>query len=88
MRRLCIIFLLLSFVPVSFGQLEGSLSGTRGPGTLSVDDTIYIDAGDTLILVHGTTLDFRGPFPFYINGTILAKGTDPEPVIFTTDTID
>ncbi len=67
------------------GQQEGPLSDTLGPGTYHIADTISVESGDSLILMPGTTFQFRGPYPFHIYGTLLAEGTESDSIIFTTD---
>ncbi len=86
MKALVPLFLLLAFTSLSVGQLSGPLSGTLGPGLFHVVDTISVEAGDSLMLLPGTTFLFDGPFPFRIYGTLLAEGTETDSIIFTTDT--
>ncbi|MBU1706590.1 right-handed parallel beta-helix repeat-containing protein, partial [bacterium] len=87
MRYIVFFVLILNFIQMSFGQISGSLSDTLGPGTYHVSDTIYVDAGDSLHLMPATTFIFDGPFPFKIEGTLLAEGTETDAIIFTTDTV-
>jgi hypothetical protein len=87
MKQLCAIPLLFVLVQTGFGQLSGALNGTLGPGEFHVIDTIYVNAGDSLALMPGTTFLFDGPYPFWIYGTLLAEGLDGDSIIFTTDTL-
>ncbi len=87
MKQFCALLLTLAFIQTSFGQLSGPLSGTLGPGEFHVIDTIYVNTGDSLILLPGTTFNFDGPYPFWIYGILLAEGTEGDSIIFTTDTI-
>jgi parallel beta-helix repeat protein len=64
--------------------ISGTLSGALGPGIYQVVDTIYVDSGDSLRLLPGTTFRFGGPYPFYIYGILLAGGTGNDSVVFTT----
>ncbi len=82
MKQLCTIFLLLTSVQASLAQLSGPLSGTLGPGEFQVVDTIYVNEGDSLRLMPGTTFLFNW-FPFKIYGTLLAEGTETDSIIFT-----
>ncbi|MFH1011917.1 MAG: right-handed parallel beta-helix repeat-containing protein, partial [bacterium] len=70
----------------SLAQLSGSLSGTLGPGTYHVVDTIFINASDTLRLLPSTVFVFDGGFPFEVHGILLAEGTEGDSVVFTADT--
>jgi len=65
-------------------NLSGSLCGTLGPGVYHVVGTISINSGNTLRLLPPTTFIFDGPYPFNINGTLLAEGTESDSIIFTT----
>ncbi len=85
MRHIVFFVLIFSLLRMSFGQISGSLSDTLGPGTYHVSDTIYVDAGDSLRLMPATTFIFDGPYPFKIEGTLLAEGTETDSIIFTTD---
>ena len=87
MRRLLAISFLVYFVPLSLGQLSGSLSDTLGPGSYNVVDTITVDAGDSLLILPGTTFLFDGPYPFTIFGTLVAEGTQSDSIVFTADTV-
>lgn len=86
MKQVCVTLLLLACAHTSFGQLEGPLSGTLGPGEFHVVDTIYVNEGDSLTLMAGTTFRFDWA-PFLIYGTLLAEGTEADSIIFTV-TVD
>jgi hypothetical protein len=85
MRNILAILLLLVCAQAGFGQLSGALSGTLGPGEFEVVDSIFINEGDSLRLMPGTTFNFDGPYPFEIYGILLAEGTETDSIIFTTD---
>jgi uncharacterized delta-60 repeat protein len=72
--------------PESFGQLSGPLSGTLGPGTYHIVGDISIQSSDTLTLMPGTVFHFDSLYGFYINGTLMAEGTESDSIVFTTDT--
>ncbi|MBM3324898.1 MAG: hypothetical protein FJY66_04450, partial [Calditrichaeota bacterium] len=86
MKPITPLLILLAMAQLGLAQLSGPLSGTLGPGTFHVVDTISVEAGDSLTLLPGTTFTFDGPFPFRIYGTLLAEGTETDSIIFTTDT--
>jgi len=87
MRNALLYSLMLACAQAGLAQLSGPLSGTLGPGEFHVIDTIYVNAGDSLRLLPGTTFNFDGPYPFDIRGTLLAEGTQTDSIIFTTDTL-
>ena len=87
MRIAFIIFLMLASGELSRAQLSGFLSDTLGPGQYSVIDTISINIADTLVLLPGTTFLFDGPYPFEIEGMLLAEGSENDSILFTTDTL-
>ncbi|MBU1706830.1 right-handed parallel beta-helix repeat-containing protein [bacterium] len=70
-----------------FPGLCGSLSGTIGPGIFGVTCTLSVNIGDSLLFMPGTTIIFEGPYPFEINGTLLAEGTESDSIFFSTDTL-
>jgi len=88
MRHILTLSLLLSFAQASLAQLSGPLSGTLGPGTFHVVDTIWVNSGDSLRLLPPTTFTFDGPYPFKIWGTLLAEGTVRDSVVFITEQSD
>ncbi len=68
-------------------ELFGALSGTLDPGIYTVVDTIRIEALDTLRILPGAVLNFAGPYPLRVYGTLLAVGTETDSIVFTTDTL-
>ncbi|MFH1010899.1 MAG: right-handed parallel beta-helix repeat-containing protein [bacterium] len=88
MKRAFIPLLLFTLMHASLAQLSGPLSGTLGPGTYHVIDTISVESTDTLQLMPGTTFTFDGGYPFQIYGTLLAEGTESDSIIFTTEQSD
>ncbi len=85
MKQLCTFLLLIAFTQGGFAELSGPLSGNLGPGEFHVTDTIYVNEGDTLHLLPGTTFNFDGPHPFLVRGILLAEGTEHDSIMFTTD---
>jgi len=73
----------------SFGpcQLSGPLQCILDRGVCHVVGEIWINAGDSLTLLPGTTFIFDGSYPFRIYGTLLAEGTESDSIVFTTDTL-
>ncbi len=49
---------------------------------------IQIDTGATLNIEAGTKIYLHANAPFLVDGTLMAKGTKEEPVIFTGDRLD
>ncbi|MBU0517952.1 T9SS type A sorting domain-containing protein [bacterium] len=77
---LCILGLLFS--GVASAQLSGPLSGILGPGSYTVDDSIYVEAGASLTIEPGTQLNFIGALGFGIAGTLTAVGTETDSIYF------
>jgi len=88
MRNALTILILLACAQASFGQLSGPLSGTLGPDTTyHIVGDIWVNFGNTLRILHGTTFYFDGAYSFSIYGTLLAEGTESDSIIFTTDPV-
>ena len=87
LKQLRVIVLLLVCTQAGFSQLSGALSGVLGPGTYHVVDTISVESGSSLQLMPSTTFIFDEPYPFYVEGTLLAEGTESDSIVFTSDTI-
>ncbi len=56
---------------------------TWAADTVKVHDTITVNIGYTLTIEAGTYVEFQGWFPLVVHGTIIAIGTESEPIIFT-----
>jgi len=83
MRRFASICLLVLLTfGLAFAQLSGPLSGTIGPGSYTVEDSIYVASGTSLTIEPGTTLNFIGAFGFGIAGTLSAVGTETDSIFF------
>jgi hypothetical protein len=68
---------------VVYGQnISGSQSGTLGPGSYNVVDSIYVEAGNTLVINPGTDFLFMGAFGFGVAGELLAVGTQTDSINF------
>lgn len=67
-------------------DISGAVYGYYGPGVYDVVDDIYVPSGQTLTLAAGVTFRFEdGTFEEYefdVNGTLLAQGTESQPVVF------
>ncbi|MBU1935845.1 right-handed parallel beta-helix repeat-containing protein, partial [bacterium] len=72
---------------IETSPLSGALTGTLGPGTYHIVDTISVELGSSLTLVPGTRFFFDDPYPFLIYGTLTAQGIEGDSIIFTTDTM-
>jgi hypothetical protein len=67
---------------LAYGQLSGPLSGTLGPGSYNVVDSIYVEAGNSLVINPGTDFLFMGAFGFGVAGELLAVGTQADSINF------
>ncbi len=51
--------------------------------TVRVTDNIVILDDITLIIAAGTRVEFQGPYYIYVQGTIIADGTETDTIVFT-----
>ncbi|HKJ45018.1 MAG TPA: hypothetical protein VJ991_04235 [Balneolales bacterium] len=64
--------------------LTGHVKGTMDSGkTYTITGDIYVDAGDTLMVKPGVTVNVKNNSTFFINGTIMSMGTQSQPITFT-----
>ena len=71
-----VLFTLLGPTALAQPSLSGSLSGTIGPGAYNVTGNCSVQAGQTLTILPGTTLQHMGNFSWMIYGTVVAVGTE------------
>lgn len=65
--------------------LSGHIKGTMVTGkTYTVNGDIYVDKGDTLNVQPGVTVKVLNDATFFINGYIFSKGTQNQPITFTS----
>ena len=88
------IFLLIMFLGLLKAfpqtQVSGVQSGTwtKDNSPYLVVDTITVPTGDTLTIEAGVIIRFQGHYKFYVNGTLLALGTEEDTILFTADNPD
>ncbi|HVY72058.1 MAG TPA: right-handed parallel beta-helix repeat-containing protein, partial [Verrucomicrobiae bacterium] len=59
---------------------------TRDTIPYTIVEDLYISSGQTLTLEPGTTVQFQGPEDgMFIDGSLLAQGTEGAPILFTSD---
>ncbi|HEY4286548.1 MAG TPA: hypothetical protein VGN00_05570 [Puia sp.] len=64
--------------------LRGTIKGTMLTGkTYTIAGDVYINAGDTLTLQEGVTVQFTGPFGLGVKGSLISLGTQAHPNYFT-----
>lgn len=85
MRRVLAILFLWAYAQASLCQLSGPLSGVLEAGVYHVTDSVWVNVGDSLRLLPGTTFQFDGPYPFRIYGALVAEGTEADSIVFTTE---
>lgn len=84
MRNLTIVLWLSLCVSVlsQAQNISGPLSGTLGPGTYNVVGNCQVLAGNTLVILPGTTLLHTGHYEWAITGLLLAQGTSDSLITF------
>lgn len=70
------------YMATAAAQLQGPLSGTIGPGTLTVVGDISVEESSSLIIEPGTTFLFTGNYCFEINGYLYAVGSVTDSIRF------
>jgi len=73
---------LLITVGMVQAQISGSIDGTIRAGTFTVDGDVTVDAGNSLTIEPGATLLFTGHYSFKVYGTMIAEGTENDPISF------
>jgi len=64
--------------------LLGYVSGTLGPGSFDVWDTLRVGDGAQLQILPGTQLYFRSSVPFIVRGRLDAIGAEHDSILFTS----
>ena len=94
---IAIMLLIMAFSPLSI-NMRVSAEGTRAPdyyGNITSDaiwsgnkwfHDVTIDPGVTVTVNQGTVLNHYGDSYIWVQGTLIVKGTDRNPVIFGADT--
>lgn len=64
--------------------LSGAIKGTMEAGlTYVVDGDVTVNAGDTLLIQKGVTVQVKNGANFFVNGTLVSLGTKDAPVTIT-----
>ncbi|MCX6639613.1 MAG: right-handed parallel beta-helix repeat-containing protein [bacterium] len=83
MRYLTTLFiLLLAGIALAQPPLSGDLSGSLGPGSYTVVGDCYVPAGLTLTIQPGTSLLYTGHYFLFVNGQLIANGTEADSIFF------
>lgn len=56
---------------------------SKAQDTLHVEDHIFIPQGETLEIAAGTVVFFHGYYHIWVEGALLANGTEEQPILFT-----
>jgi photosystem II stability/assembly factor-like uncharacterized protein len=68
------------------GPVEGVWSYDKSP--YIIRGSIYIDEFNSLIIEPGVEVIFETTDPFYVNGVLIAEGTESDTILFTTNKPD
>ncbi|MBM3322740.1 hypothetical protein FJY69_04610 [candidate division WOR-3 bacterium] len=83
------ILLMLGLVPArpDTTEVSGDVSGiwTRAGSPYAVVGELRVPAGETLRIMPGVAVRFRGRHRFFVNGLLRAVGTETDSIIFTRD---
>jgi len=83
MKRLIVVLMLcLILFGTALAQLSGPLTGSLGPGSFTVVDSIYVPATGSLTIEPGTDFLFNGSYGFGIAGALTAVGTATDSIRF------
>ncbi|MBP1464493.1 hypothetical protein EYB53_002110, partial [Candidatus Chloroploca sp. M-50] len=66
------------------GNLTGTVSFVSEPTFPLIASTLSVNAGTQLTLTPGTVVKFTDNTDLDVNGTLLAEGTETQPIIFTS----
>lgn len=84
-----LLFIITLFISLSTVHAQTDVSGNQsGTWTLTnspyqVTGDITIPVGQTLNIEAGVNIIFQGYYRIYVNGKIMANGTEAQPVVFT-----
>jgi len=83
--KISFIILLFSQFILAQTQVSGSQSGTwsLNNSPYQVTGDVTIPGGQTLNIEAGVQIVFQGYYRIYVNGKIVADGTDQNPIVFT-----
>ena len=78
---------LLTFSNLYAIEVEGEVGGTWtiDDSPVSVVDTIFISAEDTLIIEAGVLVEFSGPYALLVHGKLFAEGAEDDSIVFHPD---
>lgn len=62
--------------------VSGNVSGTWDVDTVRVVDDIDVEEDDSLFIMPGVRIEFRGSYSFYVRGVLKAMGTSSQPIVF------
>lgn len=78
--------LLFSQTTISGGNVEGIWTASGSP--YLIQGHILIQNGNTLTIEPGVTVNFQGYYKLFVNGRILALGSESDTIVFTAENSD
>ena len=64
--------------------LSGAIKGTMKTGlTYTISGNVTVNAGDTLLIQKGVTVQVKNGACFFVNGTMVTLGTKDAPITIT-----
>ena len=80
-----ILFIMSTHIIIGQTTVSGNQSGvwTAAGSPYQVTGNITIPSGQTLTVEAGVSVIFQGYYRLYVNGKIIANGTESEPILFT-----
>lgn len=77
-----ILFIALQSIYATSITVNGNVSGTWDVDTVRVVDDIDVEEDDSLFIMPGVRVEFRGSYSFYVRGVLKAVGTSSQPIVF------
>ena len=63
--------------------VSGTVAGVWDYDTVKMSSDITLPESDSLTILPGTVIESQGPYRFFVKGTLIATGTESQPILFT-----